>query len=375
MSNAFNLISVYAQSSALQYADEAINLRVALDNSERVYEYENFIGNGGTWSINQPFKCDSVVDLSFRKKTDLSYSDAAENNGISCTSKTSSPVDLFFTTEDAELKLTYEIIDHTSFSLVNFKVTSLECEDTPYSNDDIDFRIFMDGQMDMSDENLYERDNIYNGDIVPINKEYSCTEAMNFYLLRGSSGGNYYSFKVVESCNQYGTGTTTFIRGDHTEYILNWEVQGATLPECPSSLDECKASFAQEYLCDTYPCPDATVSLAECTSTFTQEQLCGTCSGGEITSFSTDELITELQNRGAWPEVASDEWCEDRGYQILADLSYSEVCAGQPLVNCLESGCTISNCSTGVVQDICDEINSGEIQTVLSALLIGTLMI
>ena len=263
----------------------------------------------------------------------------------------------------------------------------------------------------MSDENLYERDNIYNGDIVPINKEYSCTEAMNFYLLLFYDWNNYYiTLKVVESCNQYGTGTTTLIRGDYMEYILNWEVQGATLPECPSSLDECKASFAQEYLCDTYPCPDATVSLAECTSTFTQEQLCGTCSGGEITSFSTDELITELQNRdawpevasdewcedegyqmlddlsdselitelqnrGAWPEVASDEWCEDRGYQILTDLSHSEVCAGQPLVNCLESGCTISNCSTGVVQDICDEINSGEMQTVLSALLIGTLMI
>ena len=30
MSNAFNLISVYAQSSALEYAYESINLRIAL---------------------------------------------------------------------------------------------------------------------------------------------------------------------------------------------------------------------------------------------------------------------------------------------------------------------------------------------------------
>ena len=301
MSNAFNLISVYAQSSALTHAKESINLRIALDNSERVYEYEDFIGNGGTWSINQPFKCDSVVDLSFRKKTDRSYSDVSENNGISCTSKTSSPVNLYFTVEDAELKLTYEIIEHTSFSPVTFKVISLECEDTLRSNsDDINFRIYIDGQIDGSDENLVERDNIAEGDIVAINKEYQCTEVMNFYLLLYYDWGNYYvTLKLLESCNQHGVGITTLIRGDYMEYILNWEITGAAPPNCPDSLSECKSSYSQSDLCDTYPCPDATVSLSECKSTFTQNDLCDTypCpTQNTVDDFTTLDCMTLIEN-------------------------------------------------------------------------------
>ncbi|MDA0939085.1 MAG: hypothetical protein O3C05_02200, partial [Proteobacteria bacterium] len=240
--NAFYLASVYAETSKFDHPKESLNLRIALDGTERVYEYEKYILTSDTWVINQKFKCTSNAELSFAKMLNGVSDGAAYVKNILCENTSDITSVRNIITNDLTLQLNYKIVENIDFAPTIFKLKNLEVIDAgSYDSYYHSFSLstYSNGQMqDISNRDfLLAKSGFNDGDIFAINDSIgvTCAEAINLHLkVWVDMSRSIVTFKSVLPCNKIeGDGISNFILldsatsalgGDGIEYRLNWAI-------------------------------------------------------------------------------------------------------------------------------------------------------